>query len=205
MAPNKVWGDEMKIALVGDSVFDNSRYLKSGEKDTIQHLQDQFPKHECILRAVDGSVTNEVTHLQISSLEDDVDILFVSSGGNDALQYSNIIYSGFTPEVMSLLYDAKVKFYEEYEEMILSLKARNKPFAVFTIYNGCFTEDIQKAATVAISIFNDVIYQVCNKHKVKVIEIRDIISTKEDFANEIEPSSIGSLKLAKAIRGALKR
>jgi len=75
----------MKIALVGDSVFDNKAYVGS-EKSTQEWLQQLMPNDDISLIAVDGSVTQDVINHQIRSLaEQDVDAFFLSTGGNDAI------------------------------------------------------------------------------------------------------------------------
>ncbi|MCH2670596.1 MAG: hypothetical protein MK009_12220 [Gammaproteobacteria bacterium] len=49
------------------------------------------------------------------------------------------------------------------------------------------------------SLFNDVIVEETNKARIPVLDIRGIFLNREDYANEIEPSSIGGQKLAAAI------
>lgn len=66
------------IVLLGDSIFDNKAYVGS-ELDVLAHLRRQMPdKWKATLRAVDGSVVENV-RTQILSLPDDATHLFVST------------------------------------------------------------------------------------------------------------------------------
>ena len=74
------------------------------------------------------------------------------------------------------------------------------PLAVCTIYNGCFPDpSYQRLASVALMVFNDVILRTAISHGLQVIDLRAICSRAEDYANPIEPSSIGGEKIARAI------
>ena len=55
-----------------------------------------------------------------------------------------------------------------------------------------------------VSMLNDVIYSTAATYKVDVLELRNIFTTSEDYANPIEPSHIGGKKLAKGILGWVK-
>jgi lysophospholipase L1-like esterase len=202
----------MHIALIGDSVFDNKVYV-GDQPSTIEQLQKLLPGHTCELLAVDGSVTDQVIERQLPRLSGQ-DVIFVSTGGNDALRYSDLIYTGFDSSAIPKLKEAQDTFQAVYEKLITKLKDLGIPFVVFTIYSGNFgrTDDLgipvpetaQDAAEVLISIFNDIIYRVCAKYGVKVIENRDLFTSSEDYANPIEPSTLGSLKMAKAMVSILK-
>jgi len=203
----------MKITLIGDSVFDNKVYVGE-DKSTIEQLQSLLPKHECELLAVDGSVTEDVINHQLPKLNNP-DVIFVSSGGNDALKYSDIIYNGFDEKSISILKSAQTEFHTVYENLIKKIKIYGKPSVCFTIYSGNFDRDyglrsndgtdMQKAADVLISIFNDIIYRICSTYSIRVIENRDLFTSPDDYANPIEPSSLGSLKMAKAMISILKK
>ena len=74
------------------------------------------------------------------------------------------------------------------------------PLAVCTIYNGCFPDpSFQGIASLALAIFNDVIIRVAVEQGFPVIDMRLICTAPADYANPIEPSSIGGEKIAKAI------
>jgi hypothetical protein len=48
-------------------------------------------------------------------------------------------------------------------------------------------------------MFNDVILRVAFEHHASVIDLRLVCSDKRDYANAIEPSGQGGMKIAKAI------
>lgn len=48
-------------------------------------------------------------------------------------------------------------------------------------------------------MFNDVILRVALEHQVSMIDLRLVCSEATDYANPIEPSGPGGLKIAKAI------
>lgn len=51
-------------------------------------------------------------------------------------------------------------------------------------------------------LFNDVILRVAFEHRAAVIDLRLVCTEFEDYANPIEPSGHGGLKIAKRILGA---
>jgi hypothetical protein len=197
--------DGMKITLVGDSVFDNKVYVGS-EKSTLERAQDAFRGHEVELLAVDGSVTRDVIDQQLPRVTHDTRVVFVSTGGNDALRYESILNDGLDADSIQNLFQGQAEFKRNFEELISKLGELKRATAAFTIYEGSFDDPgIQNAATVAISIFNDVIYRVCREYGVKVIENRDICNRPEHFANPIEPSSLGSKLMVEAMVNAVKK
>ena len=60
-----------------------------------------------------------------------------------------------------------------------------------------------RLARVALMTFNDVILRAAFEHGVDVIDLRLICTQDEDYANPIEPSGSGGLKIAKAIAHAV--
>jgi hypothetical protein len=50
----------------------------------------------------------------------------------------------------------------------------------------------------------DAIVRTAVDHKLKVIELRSVCTRPEDYANPIEPSSIGAAKIARAIAAVVR-
>jgi hypothetical protein len=74
--------------------------------------------------------------------------------------------------------------------------------AVCTIYNGCFEgRSFQRIAATMLTIFNDAIVRVAIEHALPVIDLRAVCASPEDYANQIEPSSVGGGKIAQVIVG----
>jgi hypothetical protein len=71
---------------------------------------------------------------------------------------------------------------------------------VCTIYNGNLPDRRQAAlARVALMMFNDVILRIAFEHRASVIDLRLVCSEPADYANPIEPSGRGGLKIAGAV------
>ena len=78
------------IVLLGDSVFDNNAYVNGG-LDVVAQVRRRFPDGWRVsLRAVDGSVVEDVRK-QIIDLPDDATHLVISAGGNDAILNADIL------------------------------------------------------------------------------------------------------------------
>lgn len=81
------------IVLLGDSIFDNARYVPGGPS-VVEHLRRALPAAwRATLLAVDGSVAADVVR-QLADLPADATHLVVSAGGNDALGHSYTILHG---------------------------------------------------------------------------------------------------------------
>ena len=71
---------------------------------------------------------------------------------------------------------------------------------ICTIYNGCFPDaDYQRLISTALMVFNDVILRVGIEFGLSVIDLRFVCSSPADYANPIEPSSVGGEKIARTI------
>ena len=73
-----------------------------------------------------------------------------------------------------------------------------------TIYNGCFPDaDFQRLVSTALMVFNDVILRAGIEFGLAIIDLRFVCSSSADYANPIEPSSVGGAKIARAIVNAV--
>jgi len=71
---------------------------------------------------------------------------------------------------------------------------------ICTIYNDNFPDPAyQRLVTTALALFNDAILRVAIAHRLSVTDLRAICTNPEDYANAIEPSSVGGAKIARAI------
>ena len=79
------------IVLLGDSIFDNKRYV-GGAPDVVSHLRAIMPKDwTATLCAVDGSVAESV-RAQCDCVPQEATQLVLSVGGNDALRNQDLLY-----------------------------------------------------------------------------------------------------------------
>jgi len=194
------------LVLLGDSIFDNAAYTSGGPDVCSQVKRLLPPSWNATLLAVDGSTTINIPG-QMDRLPNDATHLILSVGGNDALtEASRLGISPFNFQSpspspsLSALADISDTFALHYRQAIAACLNTRLPLAVCTIYNGCFFDPFQqRIASTALTIFNDVIIRVAIEHSLPIIDLRPICSTPADYANPIEPSSIGGEKIAKAI------
>jgi hypothetical protein len=105
-----------------------------------------------------------------------------------------------TSKALDSLADISDAFESEYRSAVDSCLHPKLPLAVCTIYNASFPDkSCQRIASLALAIFNDVIIRVAIDRGLPVIDLRSICTEPADYANPIEPSSIGGEKIARAI------
>ena len=193
------------VVLLGDSIFDNAAYTRGGP-DVVTQLQALLPHGwQATLGAVDGATTEDFAP-QVTRLPSGVTHIVVSLGGNDALGHMDLLDRRVrsSAETLLALAEAAGSFEQRYRRAVLSVTRQNVPVTLCTIYNGNFPEaQFQTLASTALTVFNDVILRVAFEHALAVIDLRTVCSEAEDYANPIEPSSVGGEKIARAIVRAL--
>jgi len=190
------------IILLGDSIFDNSKYVQP-EPDVVAQLRAMLPVGwSASLRAVDGAVTNDVAG-QLIDLPDDATHLVLSVGGNDLLGCAGEMLQ--TPVAVSgdafLLLARVIRAFESmYRRAVEACSTRGLPLVVCTVYNGNFADqEFQIMARVAVAVFNDAILRIAREKSLSAIDLRLVCAGSEDYANPIEPSAIGGAKIARAV------
>ena len=195
------------VALLGDSIFDNGAYT-SGGPDVVTQLRELLPAGwHATLGAVDGATTEDFA-TQVDGLPDGVTHLVVSLGGNDALGHVDLLdrRAHTAAEVLAELAHAAERFEKRYRHAIDEVRAQRLPITVCTIYNGNFPDaEFQRLASTALSVFNDAILRVAFEHRLDVIDLRLVCTEPRDYANPIEPSSHGGIKIAAAIAMAISQ
>ena len=194
------------VVLLGDSIFDNGHYTQGGP-DVVSQVRALLPSGwDVSLLAVDGSTTENIA-AQVEQLPETATHLVLSVGGNDALMHSSGLgfsLFGFQAEPknnpMRTLADILEKFEADYRNAVSRCLGAKLPLAICTIYNCYFPEkSYQQMISTGLTIFNDVILRVAIENKLPVLDLRYICVNQEDYANPIEPSSIGGQKIAEAI------
>jgi lysophospholipase L1-like esterase len=193
------------VILLGDSIFDNAAYTAGGP-DVVSQLRMLLPSSwTATLLAVDGHRTEDVDR-QLAQLPRDATHLVLSVGGNDALSHGDLLTrpARSAAEVLTLLADAAGEFEDRYRGLIARLLQTGLPLTVCTIYNGNFPDlDFQRIASTALSSFNDAILRVAFERALTIIDLRLVCHEAADYANPIEPSSLGGAKIARAIAAAV--
>ena len=189
------------IILLGDSIFDNAVYVNGG-LDVITHLRQQIPPGwKASLKAVDGSVVENVRK-QAFDVPADATHIFVSAGGNDAILNADVLQMNVSSsaEVFDRLADLASTFQYHYREMLQAVLKLNRLAAVCTIYYPRIPEAFaQKIAVAALATFNDVIIRQAFLVGIPLIDLRLVCNEDSDYANEIEPSEAGGKKIASVI------
>ena len=186
------------LILLGDSIFDNGVYVEPGQNDVTAHLERKLISSDWKLdmRAVDGSVVSDVVN-QLSHKPISPPCTFVLSvGGNDALGHlEGILSLGLTD-----FYEIKEGFRKRYTGVLDAILNYGQPLIVCTIYNPNMPEpEMQILAEAGLSFFNDVITEEALRRKLPIIDLREVCSAPEAFANPIEPSEIGGDLITDAI------
>ena len=191
------------VILIGDSILDNGAYTRGGP-DVVSQVRGLLrPEWRVTLLAVDGSTTDHVPG-QLTRLPKDATHLVLSVGGNNALMHLGILESPVSSMARSIeaLADIASDFEARYRVVIAACLNTGLPLAVCTVYNGCFEDQsFQRIASTTLTVFNDAIIRVAIEHALPVIDLRSVCVTAEDYANPIEPSSVGGAKIARVIVG----
>jgi lysophospholipase L1-like esterase len=189
------------VILLGDSIFDNGAYVP-GENDVVAQLRAELGAGwRASLRAVDGGLTRDVAW-QLDRVPADATHLVVSAGGNDALNAAGILEAPAlsAAETIGQLADLHESFAADYDAMLAGVLDRRLPTTVCTIYDGNFGNPaLQRLASAALTVFNDVILRHATRRRLAVIDLRALCREPEDYANAIEPSAVGGRKIARAI------
>ncbi len=195
------------VVLLGDSIFDNKRYVGSDPTVIDETRQALPPGWKGTLRAVDGSTTIDLPR-QLQELPEDATHLVISIGGNDALKESGILAKAAhsSAEVcFDLAPDVRDRFEENYLAALTKVLEMNKPTVICTIYNPRLPIPAQQRMSVAaLTVFNDCIIRAAVRHALPVIDLRAMFTETEDYANSIEPSAKGGLKIAKKIQAVIQ-
>ena len=193
------------VILLGDSIFDNGRYTRGGP-DVVSQVRELLGAGwEATLLAVDGSTTDEVVG-QVACLPKTATHLVLSVGGNNALMHLGILDAPTATVASSLetLAEVAAAFVTRYRAAVDACSKTRLPLTVCTIYDGCFEDAaFQRIASTTLALFNDAIIRVAVERALPVIDLRFVCARPEDYANPIEPSSIGGEKIARAIVGVM--
>jgi hypothetical protein len=194
------------IVLLGDSIFDNARYVRPGP-DVVAQLRESLPAGwTATLLAVDGAISAQIPD-QLQGLPKDATHLLLSVGGNDALTRADILHTEvkLSSEVFLLLAKTLAAFEKSYRLAVDACLSHNLPLTVCAIYNANMSHDaeFQTIVKVGVAAYNDVIVRVAVEKNLQVIDLRYVCDKPEDYANPIEPSTVGGAKIAAAILRAV--
>jgi hypothetical protein len=195
----------MHIVLLGDSTLDNGLYTNGGPA-----IPDQLSEHlgssgGLTMLAIDGSTTEDIPS-QLARVPPSATHILLSIGGNDAMLQIDVLSrpSRSVSDALVSLAEVIADLERAYRYCLDRVVELGLPTTVCAIYNGAFPEESgeQTVISTALRAFNDVIFQAAFDHGVNVIDLRRVCSERHDFANPIEPNSVGGAKIAAMIHQA---
>jgi len=192
------------LALLGDSIFDNAAYVADGPA-VIDQVNRRTPDGwRASLLAVDGDTTLDVPQ-QLKGMPLDVTHLVLSVGGNDALGCMLRLEAKATSVKQGLvvLTQIKMEFEANYQRLISSMVALNRPLMVCTVYDQ--VPGLVAELQTALGMFNDVILREAVRWALPVLDLRMICTEPEDYSyiSPIEPSAKGGEKLVVKLMAAM--
>lgn len=190
-----------RLALLGDSILDNSPYT-APEPDTTECLQRALGQAWIVdLLARDGSTMADL-RFQVGHLAPGTSVGVLSIGGNDATEHIGILEerASSTAEVLDRLASITADFQGKYRRVLADLKPRVDRLIACTIYEPPLTGPVTaRLAKVPLNLLNDQIVREALRAQVEVLDLRTVCTEDSDFVKEIEPSSAGARKIARAI------
>jgi lysophospholipase L1-like esterase len=193
------------VSLLGDSIIDNKVYVGEGELSVTEHLQHNSSSNFTMI-AVDGDTTEDVLENQLDNLKEPVSHIVLSIGGNDLLQNLHLLQDETSGMKFALEKSSDLigEIQENYTKILQHLSNYDAKVLLCTVYEGDLKSDVMlaqfdKAGQAMLKMHNDTVYYLASKFEVDILELRNIFTNEEDYANPIEPSHIGGEKLAKAI------
>jgi hypothetical protein len=194
------------VVLLGDSIFDNARYVPDGLPLIEQLRRGLGSSWKASLLAVDGGVTEDVV-TQLKGLPASATHLVVSVGGNDALSESYLLRECCVTvgEALEIIHASRERFRENYRAMLAAVLAIRKPTAVCTVYD-CIPR-LDSAEATALAVFNEVILHEAVRDRLPILDLRLICDSPDDFSpvSPIEPSVAGGTKITRAIADVVAR
>jgi hypothetical protein len=92
------------------------------------------------------------------------------------------------------------RFREGYARVLDAISTRKLTTALCSVYDPRFPDPLRRrVSALALSVINDVITREAFSRQFTLIDLRLIFADEGDFANPIEPSVQGGMKLARAI------
>ena len=184
-----------KIVLLGDSILENSSYANPCILEILKSTS-----HSVLCLAQDNS-TIESTYLQLHDLTSNLNnrntFIFVSAGGNDIL--NKFVYKDIQSDKHKNIHN----IFHEYQSLVLSLKKKMNLSNIILLNIYYPYDEYYKSYYPLIKEWNNLLKDFCLKNGFKLLNIADIMTMKEDFSFDIEPSSVGSQKISKAILKSL--
>ena len=194
----------MQIALVGDSILDNGKYVSPG-KCVSSHLNRLMCDCNVVLLARDGSTVEDAIN-QIENIPAGSSHVIVSAGGNDALLAEKLLFTQCNSmmDALSTWADEKDRFRTRYTHLLKKLNKLKTDYCLCTIYEPPLSDPVARRIMLTILLFyNDIIMHMASERRKRVIDLRNVCIDPDHFANDIEPSDSCGLRIAASIAHAV--
>ena len=178
------------IVLIGDSVLNNSNYVPQGAS-VVDILKTKTNK--VFNFSKDGATINDL-YAQLDKIPQELNksetYVFISAGGNDILNKRGQLDSS----EIRRLFDTYMDFVKALREKLGSVKIN-----ILNLYLPANPR--YQSYKESIDQWNKLIKEYSNKigEMYNVVDMNTLLTTPEDFIYDIEPSELGSKKVANAI------
>ena len=174
------------IILIGDSVLNNSNYV-SADNSVYDNLKTKTSN--VFNYSKDGATISDC-YEQLDKIPLELDKpnahVFISAGGNNILNARNKMTS-----------ENIIQLFNKYTEFIKSVKTRLTNAKIYICNLYVPTNPRFQIYKPSIEQWNKLISQ--NSSNYTVIDLNSLLNTPEDFVYDIEPSELGSKKIANII------
>jgi lysophospholipase L1-like esterase len=174
------------IILIGDSVLNNSNYV-SADNSVYDNLKT---KTSNVFNYSKDAATINDCYEQLDKIPLELNkpntYVFISAGGNNILNARNKMTS-----------ENIIQLFNEYTEFIKSVKTRLTNAKIYICNLYLPTNPRFQTYKPSIEQWNKLISQ--NSSNYTVIYLNSLLNTPEDFVYDIEPSELGSKKIANII------
>ena len=189
--------EKQTFVLLGDSIFKNDQYVSDG-KSVNQLLSERTNGKTICLAKDDAKIAHIYDQVNLISeyLNSTTTTIFLSVGGNDILSKAqNNTNNTNNTQFLSTIFD-------NYKSLVTFIQS-HLPKANIVLCDIYYPHNSKyKQYHPIIRECNDMVQTFARdpENRIQgVFKISSILTTPEDFVNEIEPSSIGSQKIVDTI------
>jgi hypothetical protein len=179
------------IIILGDSILKNNNYV--AEDKSVEFLLSaniKKTKNKLLFLAKDDSRISDLEE-QVSGIVENNKYIFISSGGNDILQY---VYSN------SLNSSVIKTLFNKYKDTVNRIIGSQKPSRIYLLNLYFPTHSSIQPFYKYIIEWNNLLEEFCKStSSSELIRVNEICNTPEDFTDIIEPSEQCSEKIANKI------
>jgi len=191
----------MKVALIGDSILDNDEYTGVAAC-VFTNVKQKLPEAVVVNFAEDGATTLDINDQleKIKGQDEKWDYVFLSIGGNDLLESQELLLLSNTEQKKKIIESICIRVSDIYTMLQADFNKVILLTPYLPVFDGIDKESVLQAHQV-IKAFNEKLKGIAN---VRYEELHPILNSKEDFINHIEPSKIGSEKIAALIEEVVR-